>query len=185
VGKLTYLFLASLDGFVVDREGNFDWAAPTDEVHAAVNEYSRSVGTYLLGRRMYEVLLAWETLDTSDEPPVIADFARIWHDADKIVYSSSLREVSSERTRIEPTFDPQAVAELKATSGRDLGIGGPGLAAHAFRAGLVDEIQLFVVPHVVGGGTALFPDDVRLELSLLDERRFDDGTVHVRYRIER
>jgi dihydrofolate reductase len=184
VGQLTYLFLASLDGFVVDRDGNFDWAAPTDDVHALVNEYSRSVGTFLLGRRMYEVLLAWETLDTSEEPPVIAEFARIWHETDKIVYSSSLHEVASERTRIEPAFDPEAVVELKATSDRDLSIGGPGLAAHAFRAGLVDELQLFLVPHVVGGGTGLFPDDVRLSLHLLDERRFDDGTTHLRYRVE-
>jgi dihydrofolate reductase len=182
VGKLIYLSQASLDGYIADRDGNFDWAEPSEDVHMMINDLSRSVGTYLLGRRMYEVLLAWETMDTSDQPPVIADFAEIWLGTYKIVFSTTLERASSAKTMIESTFDPAAVAELKSTSDRDLSIGGPALAAHAFRAGLVDELQLFLVPEVVGGGTRFLPDDVRLRLELLDERRFDNGTTFLRYR---
>jgi dihydrofolate reductase len=182
VGKLVYLAQASLDGYVADRDGNFDWAAPSEDVHRMVNDLSGSVGTYLLGRRMYEVLVPWETMDTSDQPPYIEDFAEIWLGAYKVVYSTTLEEASSEKTMIEPTFDPSAVAELKATSDRDLSIGGPELAAHAFRAGLVDELQLFLVPEIVGGGTRFLPDDVRLRLELLDEHRFENGTTFLRYR---
>jgi dihydrofolate reductase len=174
--------LCSLDGYVADEHGNFDWAEPAEDVHALVNDLQRSVGTFLLGRRMYEVLVAWETLDTRDEPAVIGDFAGIWRAADKIVYSTTLDEVSSERTTIERAFDPGAIRRLKESADRDLAIGGPDLFGQAIRAGLVDEYQLFVVPTVVGGGTRFLPEGVRIDLDLVDERRFGDGTVHLRYR---
>jgi dihydrofolate reductase len=180
--KLTYLMIASLDGYVADGAGKFDWAEPDAEVHAFVNDLERPVGTYLLGRRMYEVLVAWETIALAEQPPVIQDFAGIWRAADKIVYSTTLDAVSSARTRIERDFDPEAVSRLKAEGERDLTVGGPQLAAQAFKAGLVDECHLFLAPIVVGGGKRCLPDDVRLELELLDERRFGNGMVHVRYR---
>jgi dihydrofolate reductase len=182
VAELIYSTLMSLDGFVADEDGRFDWAEPDEEVHAFVNDLSRPVGTFLLGRRMYEVLTAWETIDLAGEPSVIRDFAGIWRAADKIVYSRTLETVSTARTRLEREFDAEAVRELKASAGGQLGIGGPGLAAHAFSAGLVDECQLFLAPVVVGGGTKALPDGVRLELDLLGARRFGNGTVFLRYR---
>jgi dihydrofolate reductase len=182
MAKLTYLALASLDGYVADEDGTFDWAEPDEEVHAFVNDLERPVGTYLYGRRMYEVMLAWETLSLNDQPVAIADFAQIWRAADKVVYSRTLQTVSSARTRIERDFDPEAVRQLKAAARHDVAIGGPTLAAGAFEAGLVDELQLFVTPIVVGGGKQSLPDNVRLKLELLDERRFASGTVHLRYR---
>ena len=182
MAKLIYLTIASLDGYVADEDGKFDWGEPDDEVHSFVNDLARPVGTYLYGRRMYEVMLAWETPALADQPLFIRDFAEIWRAADKIVYSSTLEAASSARTRIERVFDPEAVRQLKAAAPRDLAIGGPDLAAHAFRAGLVDELQLFVAPVAVGGGTQSLPDDVRLALELLDERRFENGMVHLRYR---
>jgi dihydrofolate reductase len=182
VSKLIYLAITSLDGYVADEDGKFDWGEPDEEVHTFVNDLARPVGIYLYGRRMYEVMTAWETLALAGQPPFIRDFAEIWRSADKIVYSRTLEAVSTARTRIERDFDPEAVRELKAEAGRDLAVGGPELAAHAFRAGLVDECQLFVAPIVVGGGTQSLPDNVRLELELLDERRFATGMVHLRYR---
>ena len=182
MARLIYSALASLDGYVADADGSFEWAAPDEEVHAAVNDLERSIGTFLLGRRMYEVLVAWETMDTADEPASIKDFAEIWRAADKIVYSRSLETASSARTRIERTFDPDAIRQMKATSERDLSIGGPDLAAQAFRAGLVDEVQLFLSPIVVGGGTRALPDDVRVRLELQDVRRFGNGVVHLQHR---
>jgi dihydrofolate reductase len=182
MARLIYSALASLDGYVADEEGRFDWAAPDEEVHAFVNDLYRSVGTFLLGRRMYEVLVYWETVALADQPQYIHDFAAIWRAADKIVYSRTLEAVSSARTRIEREFDPEAVRQLKAAAGRDLAVGGPDLAAQAFEAGLVDECHLFVAPIMVGGGTQSLPDNVRLELELLDERRFGNGMVHLRYR---
>jgi dihydrofolate reductase len=182
MAELIYASIASLDGYIADADGNFDWAAPDEEVHTFVNDLARPIGTFLLGRRMYEVLVPWETMDTADQPPALADFAQIWRAADKVVYSRTLEEVSSARTRIERDFDPGAVRRLKATADRDLSVGGPGLAAHAIEAGLVDGYDLFLVPVVVGGGTRFFPDDVRLQLELMDERRFGNGTVHLRYR---
>jgi len=168
---------------VADEDGNFDWAAPDEEVHAFVNDLERPVGTYLYGRRMYEVMLPWETAHTlADQRPVMQEFAQIWQAADKIVYSTTLDTVSSARTRIERRFDPEAVRELKARAGRDITVGGPDLAARAIRAGVVDEWQLFLTPVVVGGGTPSLPDDVRANLELLDERRFAGGVVHLRYR---
>lgn len=180
---LVYSSIASVDGYVADERGNFDWAAPSEEVHAAVNDLTRSVGTFLFGRRMYEVLAAWETMETEGEPEVIRDFKGIWLAADKIVYSRTIDEVTTARTRIAREFDPEAVRTMKASSDRDLAIGGPELASHALRAGLVDELQLFAVPAVVGGGTRFLPEDLRLDLELLDERRFENGTVLLRYRI--
>jgi dihydrofolate reductase len=185
VAKLIYLSIASVDGYIADENGNFDWAEPDEEVHTLVNDLERPVGTFLFGRRMYEVLVAWETMETADQPPYIGDFAEIWRGADKIVYSKTLTSVSSARTRIEPDFDPDAVRRLKASEERDLSIGGPELAAHAIGAGLVDEYHLFLVPVVVGGGTGFFPDGVRLDLELLDERRFGNGAVHLGYRTRR
>jgi dihydrofolate reductase len=183
VGELIYSAIASLDGYVADADGSFDWAVPDDEVHAFVNDLERPVGTYLYGRRMYETMAGWETVHTgADRPAVVRDFAAIWQAADKVVYSRTLQTVSSSRTRIERDFDPEAVRRLKAAAARDLGIGGPGLAAQAIAAGLVDEWHLFVVPVVVGGGTRALPDGVRLRLELQDERRFSGGVVHLRYR---
>ena len=184
MAKLTYLMLASLDGYVADEDGTFEWAEPDEDVHTFVNELDRAVGTHLYGRRMYEVLVAWETLPLDDQPSYVREFAEIWRSADKVVYSSTLQAVSSARTRIERTFDPEAIRVMKASSERDLGIGGPNLAAEAFRAGLIDETHLFLAPIAVGGGTPVFPGDVRVELELLDERRFDSGFVYVRHRIK-
>jgi len=183
VGRLIYSAIASLDGYVADDDGNFDWAEPDDEVHAVVNELERPIGTYLFGRRMYEVMAYWETADAvADQPDHIRDFARIWQAADKIVYSTTLETVSSARTRIERDFDPAAVSQLKASAGHDLTIGGPALAAHAFAAALVDECHLFLVPFVVGGGKRALPPNVRLRLELMGERRFGSGVVHLHYR---
>jgi dihydrofolate reductase len=183
MAKLIYSALTSLDGYVADQNGNFDWAAPDEEVHTFVNDLMRPIGTHLYGRRMYDVLVAWESDDILvDQPPSIHDFAAIWRAADKIVYSRSLESPSSARTRIERTFDPDAIRQLKATADRDIGIGGPDLAAQALRAGLVDEIQLFLNPIIVGGGNAALPDDVRFPLELVDERRFASGVVYLRYR---
>jgi len=179
-GKLIYSTIASLDGYIEDEYGKFDWAAPDEEVHAFVNDLERPVGTHLYGRRMYETMIYWETSD--DPQPVMRDFAEIWREADKIIYSRTLESTASARTRIEREFDPEAVRRLKETAGTDLTVGGPGLAAQAIEAGLVDEYQVFLVPIAVGGGKRAFPDGVRSELELLDERRFDGGTVFLRYR---
>jgi dihydrofolate reductase len=183
MAKLIYSAITSLDGYIADENGNFDWAAPDEEVHTFVNDLERPVGTYLYGRRMYEVMVAWETAHTfADQRPVMQDFAKIWQAADKVVYSRTLAVVSSARTRIERDFDPEAVRQLKASAGRDLSVGGPHLAAEAIRAGLVDEYHLFLTPFVVGGGNQSLPNDVRLKLELLDERRFGTGVVYLRYR---
>jgi dihydrofolate reductase len=183
VAKLIYSAITSLDGYVADEEGNFDWAAPDEEVHSFVNDLERPVGTYLYGRRMYEVMVYWETAHTlADQPPIIRDFTEIWQAADKIVYSRTLETAASARTRIERDFDPETVRRLKASAERDLTVGGPDLAAQAIRAGLVDEFQLLVAPVVVGGGQRALPDKVRLKLQLLDERRFGSGVVYLNYR---
>jgi dihydrofolate reductase len=183
VAKLLYSAIASLDGYVADESGKFDWSVPDEEVHAFINDLERSVGTHLYGRRMYEVLVAWETLDTADEAPVVQDFAEIWRGVDKVVYSTTLDEVSSARTRIEREFDPDAVRQLKASAGSDISVGGPNLAAQAIAAGLVDELHLFLSPVIVGGGTKALPEGVHLDLELLDDRRFGNGTVALHYRI--
>jgi dihydrofolate reductase len=181
MADLIYSVQASLDGYIADRDGNFDWAEPDDEVHRFVNDLERRVGTYLYGRRMYEVMVAWETMDLADQAPYLQDYQRIWRAADKVVFSTTLEDVRSERTRLEPEFDPDAIREMKASAGADISIGGPGLAADAIRAGLVDQFQVLFVPVIVGGGTSWLPDDVRLDLELLDERRFRNGTMHLGY----
>jgi dihydrofolate reductase len=184
MAKLIYSAITSLDGYVADEDGNFDWAAPDEEVHSFVNDLERPVGTYLYGRRMYEVMVYWETAHTlADQPPFSRDFAEIWQAADKIVYSRTLETAGSARTRIERDFDPETVRQLKASAERDITVGGPDLAAQAIEAGLVDEFQLFVAPVVVGGGKRALPDNVRLKLELLDERRFGSGVVYLHYRI--
>ena len=184
MAKLIYSAIASLDGYVADEDGNFGWAAPDEEVHTFVNDLERSVGTYLYGRRIYETMVYWETAHTTaDQPPFMRDYAEIWRAADKIVYSKTLEAGSSARTRIERDFDPEAVRRMKASAGRDISVGGPDLAAQAIRAGLVDELHLFVTPIVVGGGNPSLPDGVRLGLELLDERRFGSGVVHLHYRV--
>ena len=182
MADLIYSVLASLDGYIADRDGNFDWAEPDDEVHTFVNDLERPVGTYLYGRRMYEVMVAWETMNLAAEAPYLRDYQQIWRAADKVVFSTTLTEVRSERTRLESVFDPAAIREMKASAGADIGIGGPGLAAHAIRAGLVDAFRILVAPVIVGGGNPWLPHDVRLDLELLDERRFRNGTVHLGYR---
>jgi dihydrofolate reductase len=168
---------------VADEDGNFDWAEPDEEVHSFVNDLERSVGTYLYGRRMYETMVYWETAHTlPDQPPFIQDFAEIWQAADKIVYSRTLEAVASAKTRIERDFDPEAVRRMKASAERDITVGGPELAARAIKAGLVDEWQLFVAPIVIGGGKQSLPNDVRMKLELLDERRWGNGMVYLHYR---
>jgi dihydrofolate reductase len=183
VAKLIYSSITSLDGYVADVDGNFEWAVPDEEVHTFINDLERPVGTYLYGRRMYEVMVGWESAHThADQPHFMHDFAQIWQAADKIVYSRTLQTVSSARTRIERVFDPELVRQMKARAGRDVLVGGPELAAQAIKAGLVDEWHLFVVPIVVGGGKQSLPNNVRLKLELIDERRFGNGMVHLHYR---
>jgi dihydrofolate reductase len=182
MARLIYSGLMSLDGFIADRDGNFDWAEPDAEVHSFVNEQMRPAGTHLLGRRMYEVMSVWDhPEDFGEIPAYIRDFADIWKAADKVVFSRTLQDVSTARTRIEREFDADAVGRLKAEAGRDLVIGGADLAGAAIRAGLVDEFQMFLSPVAVGGGKSFLPDDVRLRLELLEERRFGNGTVFLRY----
>ncbi len=183
MAKLIFFTLASLDGYTEDEDGKFDWAAPDAEVHSFANELARPIGTCLYGRRMYETMTAWEDpAGIEGQPPHIREFAEIWQGAEKVVYSRSLKEPSTARTRIEREFDSAEVRKLKESADRDLMIGGPELAAEAFRAGLVDECQLLLVPAAVGGGKRALPDGVRLDLELLDERRFGNGTVFLRYR---
>jgi dihydrofolate reductase len=182
MAKLVYSAITSLDGYVADEDGNFDWAEPDEEMHTLVNELERPVGTYLYGRRIYEVMVAWETMDLSEQPPFIRDYAEIWRAADKIVYSKTLETVSSVKTRLERDFDPESIRRMKALAGPDISVGGPGLAAQAIKAGLVDECHLFLTPIVVGGGKRSLPNNVRLKLELLDERRFGNGVVHLHYR---
>jgi dihydrofolate reductase len=183
MAKLIYSAITSLDGYVADAVGNFDWAEPDEEVHTFINDLVRRAGTYLYGRRMYEVMVAWETLPLADQSPFAQDFAETWRAADKVVYSKGLETVSSARTRIERDFDSEAIRHMKAVLTRDITLGGPDLAAQAFKAGLVDELHLFVAPVVVGGGNQSLPDNVRLSLDLLDERRFGNGMIHLHYRI--
>jgi dihydrofolate reductase len=184
MAKLIYSAITSLDGYVADVDGNFDWSVPDAEVHSFVNELERPIGTYLYGRRMYELMVFWETADTIADPPAfIRDFTSIWQAADKVVYSKTLEAVSSAKTRIERDFDPATVRQLKAAPGRDISVGGPDLAAQAIKAGLVDECHVFVTPVVVGGGKHFLPSDVRLTLELLTEHRFGNGVVHLHYRI--
>jgi dihydrofolate reductase len=181
MAKLIYSAIASLDGYVEDAEGKFDWAAPDDEVFACVNELERPIGIYLYGRRMYETMVYWETVSTADQRTVFRDFAELWRAAEKIVYSRTLQAASSARTRIERDFDIGAIRRLKEVPGRDITIGGAELAGEAIAAGLVDECHLFLGPIIVGGGKRALPDGVRAGLELVAERRFQSGVVHLHY----
>ena len=184
MARLVYAAIASLDGYVEDEDGRFDWSEPDEEVHAFVNDLERPIGTYLYGRRMYETMVFWETASTEpDEPAVFRDYAEIWRAADKVVYSRTLQSVSSAKTRIERDFDRDAVRRLTQSSQADVAIGGAELAGQAIRAGLVDEFHLFVCPILVGGGKRALPAGVLAHLELLDERRFGNGVVHLHYRI--
>jgi dihydrofolate reductase len=182
MAKLIYFAITSLDGYVADEEGNFDWAMPDEEVFSFVNDFERPVGTYLYGRRLYEMMVGWETAHArAGQSPLMLDFAQIWQAADKIVYSKTLETASTAKTRIERDFDPEAVRQMKMRARHDITVGGPDLAAQAIKAGLVDECHLIVSPIVVGGGKPSLPNDVRLKLELLDERRFGNGVVHLHY----
>jgi dihydrofolate reductase len=184
MAKLIHAAITSLDGYIEDDKGGFDWAMPDEEMHAFANDLERPIGTYLYGRRMYETMVFWENPPTeTDEPAVFSDYARIWQAADKVVYSRTLQTTSSARTRIEREFDPTTVRQLKQSAGADIAIGGAELAGRAIAAGLVDECHLFFCPIVVGGGKRALPDNVRAQLELLDERRFRNGVVHLHYRV--
>jgi dihydrofolate reductase len=183
MAKLIYSAITSLDGYVEDAGGTFDWAAPSDEMMSFLVDLERPIGTYLYGRRMYETMVYWETVDVDrDKSPEDWAWTELWRAAEKVVYSTSLKAVSSARTRLEPAFYAAAVRAMKDSADRDITIGGPDLAAQAFKAGLVDECQLFLTPVIVGGGKAALPDDVHLPLQLVDERRFANGVVFLHYR---
>jgi dihydrofolate reductase len=187
MAALIYSAICSLDGYVADREGAFDWSMPDAEVHAFVNDQERAVGTAIYGRKMYDVLKVWQDDGwMGEEPdPIMRDYAEIWRATDKVVVSSTLTAPATPRTRIVSSFDPEAIRALVRDAGTDVSIGGPTIAGEALRAGLVDEVRLFLSPVAVGGGLRALPDDLRLDLSLLDERRFGNGVVHVRYAVAR
>jgi dihydrofolate reductase len=183
MAKLIYISNVSLDGYIEDEHGSFDWTAPDDEVFAFITDLVRSVGTYLYGRRLYETMAVWETDPAlAAQSELMADFANVWQAADKVVYSTTLEAVSTAKTRLERSFDPDSVRGMKASATSDLTVGGSNVAAHAFKAGLVDECQLFIWPVLVGGGKPALPSDTRAELELLDERRFSNGVMYLRYR---
>ena len=184
MAKLIYAAISSLDGYVADSEGNFDWSMPSEEVHRFVNNLERRIGTYLYGRRMYELMRYWETASTGNgEPSAGQEFAKMWQATDKIIYSRSLESVSTARTKLEREFDPAVVRRMKVDASRDIAVSGPTIAGQAMKLGLVDECHLFLSPIVVGGGTPALPDNVRIQLELLDERRFGNGVVHLHYRV--
>ena len=183
MANLIYVANTSLDGYTEDKDGKFDWTEPSEEYFRFITNLVRATRTHLYGRRMYETMMVWETdPNLAAVSPLMGDFAEIWQAANKIVYSKTLETISTRKTQHEQTFDPEAIRQLKAASEHDIIIGGPELAAHAFRAGLIDECHLFIVPILVGGGKSALPDDIRVELELLDERRFRNGTVYLRYR---
>ena len=185
MSSLIYIANVSLDGYIEDSHGNFDdWTEPSDEVFAFITDLVRSAGTYLYGRRMYETMAVWETDPAlAAQSELMSDFAHVWQAANKVVYSTTLHDVSTAKTQLEPSFEADAIRDLKASAAKDLTVEGPNLAAHAFRAGLVDECHLFIHPVLIGGGKASFPRDTRADLELLDERRFGNGVVYVRYRV--
>lgn len=191
MAKLIYTAITSLDGFIEDESGGFEWSIPDPEIHSFINELERDVGTYLYGRRMYETMAVWQTLDADDVEPrpdywrEALEYGELWRAADKVVYSRTLPEVTTPRTRLEREFDPAAVERMKDEAGRDVSVSGPTLAEHAFAAGLVDEVRLVVFPVVVGGGKATIPRGISLDLDLVAERRFENGAVYLGYRVRR
>jgi dihydrofolate reductase len=186
MAKLIYVTNVSLDGYIEDAQGSLEWTEPSDEVFTFITDLVRPVGTYLYGRRMYETMAVWETQpELAAQSDLMADFANVWQAADKIVYSTTLDAVSTANTRLERSFDPDFIRDIKTSAASDLTVGGPTLAAHAFHAGLVDECQLFVHPVLVGDGKPAFPRDARIQLELLDEHRFDRGFVNLHYGIPR
>ena len=185
MARLIATMLCSLDGYSADADGNFDWSAPDEELHGFINDHYAGVRTFLYGRRMYQTMQVWETFTGPEQPPVMRDYAQQWIAAEKIVYSSTLPDVTTTNTRLERAFDPDAVRELVGASAHDLSVSGPTLARSAFTAGLVDEVGVFITPVIVGGGTRFLPDDIRLDLELVDEQRFAGGVVFVNYRVKR
>ena len=184
MARLIYSFLASLDGYIADDVGNFDWAVPDEEVLDFINAIERDVGTHLYGRTMYEMMVGWENDPAvAGQSPKSAEFAEIWQAAEKVVFSRSLQSVSTKRTRLERSFDPDLVRAIKAEASQDLSISGADVAASAWRAGVIDECQVFVAPMLVGSGKRMFPDDIRQPLELLNERRFGNGMVFLRYAV--
>ncbi|MCQ1987819.1 MULTISPECIES: dihydrofolate reductase family protein [unclassified Arthrobacter] len=183
MGRLIYTSITSLDGYIADESGSFDWSMPDEEVHSFVNGLERDVHTHLLGRRLYEVMAAWDAVPAEDEPPAIHEYARIWQGADKVVFSRTLAGLSAPRTRLEREFDPAAVRALVEASDGDVSVGGADLAGQALQAGLVDELQQLLSPVIVGGGKRFLPDGLRLDLELLEEKRFANGVVFLRYRV--
>jgi dihydrofolate reductase len=184
MAKLIYVSNVSLDGYIEDEHGNFDWTAPSDEVLAFITDLVRSVGTHLYGRRMYDTMAVWETDPALPaQSQLMGDFANVWQGAEKVVYSTTLNVVPTTKTTLERNFDPDSVRDMKASATSDLIVGGPKLAAHAFKAGLVDECHLFIAPVLLGGGKPSLPIGMRAELELLDERRFSNGVVYLRYRV--
>jgi dihydrofolate reductase len=183
MAKLIYSAICSLDGYVADEDGDFSWATPDDELHSFVNDLERPIGTYLYGRRMYETMVFWETAEVPpDQCDPASEYVDIWQAAEKVVFSRTLDEVSSKKTRLEREFDPEAIRRLVTEAERDISIGGPELAGEAIRAGLVDDYHLFISPIVVGGGNPSLPNDARVELELVDQRRFGSGVIHLHYR---
>nr|WP_245192602.1 dihydrofolate reductase family protein [Arthrobacter pigmenti] len=183
---MIYSMIGSLDGYIADANGNFDWAEPDEEILAYINAQERPIGTYLYGRRIYELMTVWETAPVSvADSPAAMEYAEIWQAASKIVYSTSLQDITTTKTRLERSFEPAAVEKLKRTASADIGIGGPTLGVHAFRAGLIDEVYLLLLPVIIGGGLSLFPRDVRLDLQLKDTQRFANGTLALQYDVGR
>ncbi len=183
MANLIYVANTSLDGYTEDKDGKFDWTDPSEEVFRFITNLVRATHTHLYGRRMYETMMVWETdPKLAAESPLSRDFAEVWQAANKIVYSRTLETISTRKTQLERTFDPEAIRQLKEAVEHDILIGGPELAAHALRSGLLDECHLFLIPILVGDGKSALPDNVRLKLELLEERRFGNGTVFLRYR---
>jgi dihydrofolate reductase len=183
MARLIFAAQTSADGFIADANGDFAWAAPDDDVLAAINDLERELGTFLYGRRLYGPMAFWENYEAPPDQPLMREFAEIWRAADKVVYSTTLTEAPTAHTRLERSFDPSEVRAMKEKADRDLSVGGPDLAAHALRAGLVDEVRMWVYPIAVGGGTRMFPEALRLNLHLLDEYRFPNGVVYLRYSV--
>jgi len=186
MGRLVLSGNVTLDGYTVDAEGSFDWGVPHEDLLLRINELERPIGTYLYGRRMYEVMSYWEATDLTDAPYYLRDYADIWQAADKVVFSRTLTEPATRRTRLIPEFDADEVAELVRSSPTDVSIGGPTIAVPAFAAGLVDEVRLFVHPvSVGGGGLPLLPQGQRLDLTPIDEESLGSGVVILRYTVNR